>query len=104
MLDLEHLYYKHNKRYFGGLLPLDVVVEFSDKKPNSWAEGLFIPSLIQTWDYRHGPRPKVPTIRIDTKLIEFEVTAEMYLFHGMVHLRGTLGDRRFFTHGPTFQQ
>lgn len=104
MFDLQSCYHRHNKKYFDGKLPAETVVEFSAQKPQWMAEGTFIPHLINSWDYRrHGPRPKVPTVRIDPKLMEFQVTAEMYLFHAMVHIRGVLGDRRYFTHGPVFQ-
>lgn len=103
-LDLQKLYRANNKEYWQGLLPKDVVVEFSSLLPKDFIEGIYIPQAKVPWPRGCGPKPKGYTIRLHEILSDPRLwpVAQLSLLHAQVHLEGVLGNRALFRHGPAF--
>lgn len=104
MLDLERIYRANNKKYWHGLLPKEVVVEFSELIPKGNIEGIHIPEAKIPWPRGCGPKPSGYTIRLRQELdwLEMDAVSHMSLLHSMVHMEGVLGNKALYAHGDAF--
>jgi hypothetical protein len=102
--DLHRAYKRLNKRYFGGKLPAPETfeLEWSERMPSACMAVCHVHDVSACDEW--CPEPCWGhVIRIDPVFKRFESIWEMHLLHEMCHLRACLGDKRFASHGPTWQ-
>jgi hypothetical protein len=108
-LDLAREYRRLNRKHFGGRLPADVDVSFSERMPMGNAETTH-PHGILACDPLFCPEDCAASfIRIDPYIREWDAFVLGSLLHGMVHIKSLIvKDRRtargLAAHGPIFQR
>lgn len=103
-MTLRSLYNEFNRKHWGGRLPKNVGVEFSD----------WIPKTCGAAAHVHGITPCDPDyaphnchrsfIRIHPRFRDCENIVGLFLIHEMVHVSALLGNKLLVNHGPAFQR
>ena len=105
MIDLNRTYHKFNKRYFYGLLPKDVRVEWSDDIRKGDLAACHVHGMTSCRHRWNPPKKcKGSYIRISRAFKRWDVIAEGALLHEMNHFRALREGRRFLQHGRVFNE
>jgi hypothetical protein len=105
LIDLQKEYRYHNRKYWKGRLPKEVVIEWSDLLPDpDCLGGTYVHGSHLPWPRNCGPRPKVHTIRLRRYLMGMDCIAAMTLLHEMAHLEAALGNQHLLYHGEHFHK
>jgi hypothetical protein len=101
--ELQRQYATYNKKWFNGRLPHDVKVTWSSNIDRG-SVAISHPHGFGVCDRTYCPkRCTRPFIRLYPSLKPFTEYWKLCLLHEMVHIEGMLGDKRLFSHGPSFR-